>query len=48
MLEIFRNIKLDGTTVEGNKRGDVLKTYQEDKILYEAGEYECFISETIT
>jgi hypothetical protein len=41
----FRNIKLDETTVEGNKKGDVLKIQQQDNILYEFGDSECISSE---
>jgi hypothetical protein len=37
----FGNIKLDGTTVEGNKKGDVLIMQQQDSILYESGDLEC-------
>jgi hypothetical protein len=48
MLERFRDVKLDGTTVEGHKKGDVLKIDQEDIILYESGDYECIMPVTVT
>jgi hypothetical protein len=40
MLERFQNCKLDGTTVEGNERGDVLEVYQQGNILYESNDSE--------
>jgi hypothetical protein len=41
------NFKLDGTTVEGNEKGDVLQVFQEDNILYESGDSECILLEAI-
>lgn len=41
----FTNIRLDATTVEGNKKGDVLKIQQQDSILYESGGSECISPE---
>lgn len=41
----FRNIRLDATKVEGNKKGDVLKIQQPDSILYESGGSECISPE---
>jgi hypothetical protein len=43
----FRNLNLDGTTVEGNEKGDVLQVYQEDNILYESGDSDCILLETV-
>jgi hypothetical protein len=37
----FRNIKLDATTIEENKKGDVLQIQQQDSILYESDGSEC-------
>jgi hypothetical protein len=37
----FRNIKCVETTVEGNKKGDVLKIQLQDSGLYESGDSEC-------
>lgn len=45
MLESFRNIKLDATTIEGNKKGDVLQIQQQDSILCESGGSECITPE---
>ncbi|PNF25973.1 hypothetical protein B7P43_G06363 [Cryptotermes secundus] len=45
MLESFTNIRLDATTVEGNRKGDVLKIQHQDSILYESGGSECISPE---
>ncbi|KDR10984.1 protein nessun dorma isoform X2 [Zootermopsis nevadensis] len=46
MLESFQNITLDKTTVDGNKKGDVLMVQQLDNILYESGDSGCISHET--
>lgn len=42
----FQNITLDKTTVDGNKKGDVLMVQQLDNILYESGDSGCISHET--
>jgi hypothetical protein len=42
----FQNITLDKTTVDGNKKGEVLIMQKQDSILYESGDSGCISLET--